>query len=72
MTNQKRLKALIEEYQLSRKELSDILEVSIDTVHAWLKPISNKSSRSISKDRLTLLVILLERLDLERPRFLVH
>jgi hypothetical protein len=38
------MKDIIAEHELSRADIADLCHVSIDTVNAWLKPETSKSS----------------------------
>ena len=39
--------AMLADYNLTRVAAADLLHVSIDTVNAWLKPATSKSSNPV-------------------------
>lgn len=61
MTNTERLRATMREHNLTRQAVADLLgralerPVSIETVHAWLKPPGNRSARNMPTEKLKLL-----------------
>ena len=63
--NGARLRALMRKHKLTRAEVAEILSeasgerVSIDTVHAWLRPAHNKSARNMPGAKLKLLELAL-------------
>lgn len=40
-----RMKGILDDYQLSRQAAADMLNVSIETLHAWLKPQSSQGRK---------------------------
>lgn len=63
--NGARLRALMREHKLTRAQVAEILgeaigeRVSVDTVHAWLRPPGNRAHRNMPSAKLRILELAL-------------
>lgn len=55
MTNNQKLREIIEKYDLTRPQVAEFLRVSIKAVDNWLSPLTSKSYRKMSNGYLDLL-----------------
>lgn len=61
MTNNDRLREIIKREHLKRRQVAELLGVSLDTVHAWLRPEGNRSYRDCPARQVEFLELKLEQ-----------
>lgn len=59
--SRRRLIRLMEQYELSRREVAELAHVSPFTVDSWLKPTTSSSHRNVSDAALELIRLKLEQ-----------
>lgn len=58
-SNAERLRAIMTEHRLTRAQVATLLDRSVATVDAWLRPANNAAYRPMADRELKMLVLLL-------------